>query len=142
MDITVNYDRHPAKSEYRSQAVDSDSTLRTNYNIASGEQKHTFNLDYLVTGQGSDMDTSSDANGGFINYYGNLLVSPRTIINAQIVNPAKFGAELGDICTFSSMPTTKAFNKTFSSIYYMITSIQRKSGTINCEFTNVTPGEQ
>jgi hypothetical protein len=146
MDMTVNYNRHPAKDEFRSQVTDSDSTLRTNYNIGSTEQKHVFDLDYLTTGQGSDLDCSgSDPNDGFMDYYGSLLVSPRILIKAQIVNPAKFNMELGDICTFSSMPTAKAFNKTFTASgdkYYMITSISRVSGSIDCEFTNVTPGEQ
>ena len=146
MDMTVNYNKHPANKDYRSQVTDSDSTLRTNYNIASTEQKHVFNLDYLITGQGSDLDCSgSDPNDGFMDYYGSLSVSPRIIIQAQIVNPAKFGVELGDICTFSSMPTAKAFNKTFTASgdkYYMITSITRTSGKITCEFINITPGEQ
>ena len=145
LDMTVNYNKHPAKNEYRSQVTDSDGTLRTNYNIASGEQKHTFNLDYLTTGQGSDLDCSgSDPNDGFMDYYGSLMVSPRIVVTATIVNPAKFSMELGDICTFSSMPTTKAFNKAWSADggYYMITSISRTSGSINCEFLNITPGEQ
>ena len=108
-------------------------------------QKFTFNLDYLTTGQGSDLDCSSgDPNDGFMNYYGSLSVSPRIIVKAKIVNPAKFGMELGDICTFSSMPTAKAFNKAWSADggYYMITSITRASGQLNCEFINITPGEQ
>ena len=146
MDMTVNYDKHPAKDEYRSQATDSDSTLRTNYNIGSSEQKHIFDLDYLTTGQGADLDCSSgDPNDGFMNYYGSLLVSPRILIKAEIVNPDKFTMELGDICSFSSMPTAKAFNKSFTASdtkYYMITASATKSGTIDGEFTNVTPGEQ
>ena len=146
MDMTVNYNKHPAKNEYRSQVTDNDSTLRTNYNIASGEQKFTFNLDYLTTGQGADLDCSSDdPNDGFMNYYGSLSVSPRIIVQAQIVNPAKFNMELGDICSFSSMPTDKAFNKSWTDSatkYYMITSITRSSGKITCKFINITPGEQ
>ena len=146
MDMTVNYNKHPAKNEYRSQVTDNDSTLRTNYNIASGEQKHTFNLEYLTTGQGSDLDCSgSDPNDGFMDYYGSLRVSPRIIVKARIVNPAKFTMELGDICTFSSMPTAKAFNKSWTdnaTKYYMITSITRASGQLDCEFINITPGEQ
>ena len=146
LDMTVNYNKHPAKNEYRSQATDSDGTLRTNYNVASGEQKHAFNLDYLTTGQGSNLecDSSANPNDGFMNYYGSLMVSPRIVVTAAIVNPAKFTMELGDICTFSSMPTTKAFNKAWSADggYYMITSISRTSGSINCQFINITPGEQ
>jgi len=145
MDITVNYNKHPAKNGYRSQVTDDDSTLRTNYNIASSEQKYVFNLDYLTSGQGADLDCSSDdPNDGFMNYYGSLSVSPRIIVKARVVNPAKFNMELGDICTFSSMPTTKAFNKAWSADggYYMVTSISRTSGRLDCEFINITPGEQ
>lgn len=146
MDITVNFNKHPAKDEYRSQATDNDSALRTKYNIASGEQKATFNLDYLTNGAGGDLDCSDDdPNDGFMNYYGNLSVSPRIIVDARVVNPAKFSMELGDICTFSSMSTAKAFNKSWTdsaSKYYMITSISRSLGRINCQFINVSPGEQ
>ena len=80
-----------------------------------------------------------------MNYYGSLSVSPRIIVQAQIVNPAKFNMELGDICSFSSMPTDKAFNKSWTDSatkYYMITSITRSSGKITCKFINITPGEQ
>ena len=146
MDITVNFNKHPAKDEYRSQATDSDSTLRTKYNIAATEQKHVFNLDYLTNGAGGDLDCSDDdPNDGFMNYYGNLSISPRVIVSADIVNPAKFNVEIGDICSFSSMPTDKAFNKSWTASdtkYYMITEISRSSGKISCTFTNVTKGEQ
>jgi hypothetical protein len=136
-DILVNYDLHPAKrSHYRSQVTASESTIRSNYNIATA-QVVNYNLDALVAGIGSDL-TPSSANAGFINYYGNLRSSPRVIIKAGIVNPTLFDMELGDICTFSSMLPSTAFNKSFSGAYFMVTSLTRNSGKLQAQFIEVS----
>tara|TARA_R110002012_G_scaffold196960_1_gene365470 strand:- start:126 stop:722 length:597 start_codon:yes stop_codon:yes gene_type:complete len=136
-DILVNYDPHPAKrSHYRSQTTASESTIRSNYNIATA-QVVNYNLDGLVGGIGSDL-TPSSANAGFINYYGNLRSSPRVILNAGIVNPTLFDMELGDICTFSSMLPSTAFNKSFSGAYFMVTSLTRNSGKLQVQFIEVS----
>ena len=95
------------------------------------------NLDMLIGGIGSDL-TPSTANTGFIDYYGNLRSSPRVIFSAEIVNPAKFNMEIGDICTFSSMLPSTAFNKSFSGAYFMVTSISRTLGRIQAQFTEVS----
>ena len=139
-DITVNFDKHPAKDTFRSQTTATDSTTRSNYNFATNEGKITINLDALVTGIGSDIDLSSnDPNDGFIEYYGNIRNQPRVIIRADVVNPAFFDMELGDIVSFGTMIPTKAFNKSFSSRFFMVTSLSRSSGRLNAEFFDVTP---
>ena len=136
-DILVNYDPHPAKRRnYRSQTTASESTIRSNYNIATA-QVVNYNLDALVAGIGSDL-TPSSANAGFIDYYGNLRSSPRVILNAGIVNPTLFDMELGDICTFSSMLPSTAFNKSFSGAYFMVTSLTRNSGKLQVQFIEVS----
>ena len=138
-DMTVNYDKHPAKDIYRSQATAANSTIRSNYNIATNEGKYIFNLDMLVTGQGADIDVSDDdPNDGFINYYGNLRINPRAIIRCDIVNPAFFDMELGDIVTIATMLPAKTFNKAFSSRHFMITSLTRSSGKLNIQMLDVT----
>ncbi len=136
-DVTINHDKHPAKSGYRSQTTASESTIRTNYNIASDEGKRQINLDALVGGIGSDL-TPTTPNAGFIDYYGNLLSEPRLIITANVENPAFFDMELGDICTLSTMIPTKGFNKSFSGLYFMVTSISRSSGKFRIELTEVS----
>lgn len=139
-DITVNFDKHPAKDTFRSQTTATDSTTRSNYNFATNEGKITINLDALVTGIGSDIDLSSnDPNDGFIEYYGNIRNQPRVIIRADVVNPAFFDMELGDIVSFGTMIPAKAFNKSFSSRFFMVTSLSRSSGRLNAEFFDVTP---
>ena len=139
-DITVNFNKHPAKNEYRSQTTDNDSTTRSNYNLSNDEGKKTVNLDYLTGNIGSDLTaTDNDPNDGFIEYYGNLSIQPRVMVNTSVVNPAKFNAELGDIVQFTNMPTSKFFNKTISSLYFMITSLSRSSGRIEIECMDVTP---
>jgi len=139
-DITVNHDKHPAKDSFRSQTTASDSTTRSNYNFATNEGKITQNLDALVSGIGSDITgASNNPNDGFIEYYGNLRNQPRVILRADVVNPGLFDMELGDICSFSSMIPTKAFNKSFSSRFFMVTSLSRSSGKLNAQFIDVTP---
>jgi len=139
-DITVNFNKHPALNVYRSQATATDSTTRSNYNLSNSDGKYTFNLDYLTSGQGADIDVSDDdPNDGFINYYGNLRLQPRVILQSTIVNPAHFDMELGDIVTFSNMIPSKAFNKSFSSRYFMVTALSRSSGKLDAEFLDVTP---
>ena len=139
-DITVNFNKHPALNIYRSQATATDSTTRSNYNLSNSDGKYTFNLDYLTSGQGADIDVSDDdPNDGFINYYGNLRLQPRVILQSTIVNPAHFDMELGDIVTFSNMIPSKAFNKSFSSRYFMVTALSRSSGKLDAEFLDVTP---
>ena len=138
-DITVNFNKHPALNVYRSQATATDSTTRSNYNLSNSDGKYTFNLDYLTSGQGADIDVSDDdPNDGFINYYGNLRLQPRVILQSTIVNPAHFDMELGDIVTFSNMIPSKAFNKSFSSRYFMVTALSRSSGKLDAEFLDVT----
>jgi len=136
-DVTVNYDKHPAKNSHRSQTTATESTIRTNYNIASDEGKRQIDLDALVGGIGSDL-TPSSANAGFINYYGNLLSEPRLIISANLENPSLYTMELGDICTLSNMIPTQGFGKSFSGLYFMVTQIQRSSGKIKIELTEVS----
>ena len=138
-DVTVNYNPHPARNEYRSQQTATDSTTRSKYNLASNEGKYTINLDILNSSIGDDITgAENDPNDGFIEYYGNLRNRPRVILSAEIVNPTLFDMELGDICTFSNMIPTKAFNMSFSSKYFMVTSLTRSSGKLQAEFTDVT----
>ena len=106
-------------------------------NDLNSEYNTDYNLDALVAGIGSDL-TPSSANAGFINYYGNLRSSPRVIIKAGIVNPTLFDMELGDICTFSSMIPSTAFNKSFSGAYFMVTSLTRNSGKLQAQFIEVS----
>lgn len=138
-DVTVNYNPHPARNEYRSQQTATDATTRSKYNLASNEGKYTINLDILNSSIGDDITgAENDPNDGFIEYYGNLRNRPRVILNAEVVNPTLFDMELGDICTFSNMIPTKAFNMSFSSKYFMVTSLTRSSGKLQAEFTDVT----
>ena len=107
--------------------------------MAKNEGKYTINLDILNSSIGDDITgAENDPNDGFIEYYGNLRNRPRVILSAEVVNPTLFDMELGDICTFSNMIPTKAFNMSFSSKYFMVTSLTRSSGKLQAEFTDVT----
>ena len=66
-DFTVNYQKHPATNDYRSQETFAVSSDRTKYNIATLEGKKTFNLDYLV--EQNDIQEQTNRNDSFINYY-------------------------------------------------------------------------
>ena len=139
--MTVNYDKHPAKdSNYRSQVFGNNSSARTKYNLTSNQGKKTVELDYLVTLPGDDITAAEEnPNDGFLNYYGNISTTPRTIIRANVVNPAHFDMEVGDITSFGSMIPTKAFNKSFSNRYFMAIELTRSSGSLQVTWIDVTP---
>lgn len=137
-DLTVNYEKHPALGTYMSSATDNDSTIRTNYNIASSENKIVHNLEMLVNNVDSDLD--DDPNDGYIAEVGHLQSNLRIVINCEIVNNYKgYTLEAGDIILFdNSNMHTKPFNLAWTNRYFMITSVSRKVGQTNIEALEVS----
>ncbi len=137
-DLTVNYEKHPALGTYMSSATDSDSTIRTNYNIGTSENKTVHNLDMLVNNVDSDLD--DDPNDGYIAEVGHLQSNLRVIVSCEIVNNYKgYTLEAGDVILFdNSNMNTKPFNLAWTNRYFMITSVSRKVGQTNIEALEVS----
>ena len=137
-DITVNYVKHPALGTYISSATDNDSTIRTNYNIGSSENKIVHNLDMLVDNVDTDLD--DDPNDGYIADVGHLQSNLRIVVNCEIVNNYKgYTLEAGDIILFdNSNMNTKPFNLAWTNRYFMITSVSRAIGKTSVEALEVS----
>lgn len=99
-DFTVNYQKHPATDDYRSQETFAVSADRTKYNISSLEGKKTFNLDYLT--DQDDVQEQTDPNDSFINYYHNILGTPKLIMSFTIVSLEYLTLEVGSVINFDN----------------------------------------
>ena len=129
----VNYEKHPATDEYRSQEIFEVSSDRTKYNIGSLENIKTFNLDYLV--EQNDVQEQTNPNDSFINYYHNLLGTPKLIIGFTIVHPKYYDLEVGSIINFdnANMYPSIPFGVSngWSDLKFMITKTGRTIGKIS-----------
>ena len=129
----VNYQKHPATDEYRSQETFEVSSDRTKYNIGSLENIKTFNLDYLV--EQNDVQEQTNPNDSFINYYHNLLGTPKLIISFTIVHPKYYDLEVGSVINFdnTNMYPSIPFGVSngWSDLKFMITKTGRTIGKIS-----------
>ena len=117
----IRYQKHPAEGKYMSsetyQSGGSD-TIRDRWNILTKENIREIKLDALVDDDGGDMQNFAD-------YYFDIFGDIKIIIGGEIVNPAKWGVEVGDIVTFTDL-TLKAYNTDLgASDYFMITDLTR-----------------
>ncbi len=118
--MNVNYEKHPAKSSYISEDEYSASgSVRADYNIKTKENIQQVKLDALV-------ETPSGGVQDFADYYFQLYGNDvKIFMSGEIVNPAKWGVEVGDIVTFTGL-TLKAYNTDLgASNYFMITDLTR-----------------
>ena len=129
----VNYEKHPATDEYRSQETFEVTSDRDKYNIEPLENIKTFNLDYLV--EQNDVQEQTNPNDSFINYYHNLLGTPKLIIGFTIVHPKYYDLEVGSIINFdnTNMYPSIPFGVSngWSDLKFMITKTGRTIGKIS-----------
>jgi len=139
----VNYEKHPGNNTYIKSQTSSNDTSRTNFNIATKENISQVNLDYLVSnGAGTvgatDLTTGSP-NDGFANYYGYLVSNVKLLVEADIVNPALIGIEVGDIVKFDNtdMYPEKAFASDWTNKAFMVVGVTRRLGKLSARFREV-----
>ena len=129
----VNYEKHPATDEYRSQETFEVSSDRTKYNIGSLENIKTFNLDYLV--EQNDVQEQTNPNDSFINYYHNILGTPKLIISFTIVSPKYYDLEVGSVINFDNTDMHPSIpfgiSNGWSDLQFMITKTGRTIGKIS-----------
>ncbi len=129
--MIVNNHLHPAESgRYYNSVTATNTATRAKYNLGAKEGIKTESLDINV----GTIPTSpnSDCNADFYSYYNNLIGEIKTIIQCDVVNPAK-GCQLetGDIVTFTDMPV-EMFGTNFStSTYFMIVETKRSPGKVS-----------
>jgi len=139
----VNFEKHPGNGTYVHTQTSTNGTSRTNYNIAAKENIKQINLDYLVangagTAGATDL-TGGSVNDGFANYYGFLSSNVKTVVDADIINPAHIGIEIGDIAVFnnSDMYPEKAFGAAWTDKAFMAVSVARTPGKLSVRFREV-----
>ena len=99
--MDINYDKHPAENRYITSVSSSDSTQRTNWNIAAKENKQQINLDAYVSPT-VPTTSSSNPNDDFYSYYSAIFGSIGFTVSGTIINPAFYAMEVGDFIDFSN----------------------------------------
>jgi len=114
-----NYQRHPAdEKRYLGQNQKVNGNI-SYYNLGSLENIIEQDLDFITdTG---DVDE-------LLTYYDNISGEPKALVKCDILNPAKWALQVGDIAQFTGM-AYEPYGKTWSSIYFM------------CVRTNITPNK-
>ena len=126
--MSIQYDRHPAKDSYQKTNVYYDNSVRDKFNIQAKENIKEVKLDALVTT--GLPDTDSDGNNSFIgqfwDHYKRIFGDIKIIISAKVVNPEKFGLEVGDIISFTNLGIKALNTELTSTKYFIITKLTTK----------------
>ena len=137
--MNINYQKHPSESRYIVSVDSTNSTTRTNYNIASAENKTQVNLDTYISPT-IPTSPSSNPNDDWYTYYDNIFGEVKGIVSGKIINPKFFNHDdngdllgIGSKVSFADMHPEKLFGKDFSNLIFIITDFKRSPGTI--EFT-------
>ena len=133
--MNINYRKHPTGKRYGLKKTASSTTARTNYNINSKENVLDINLDAYINPVITEYDSSTlvenaNPNDNFFAYYYNIIGVPRIEISGNIVNTKFYNIDVGDLVNFSNMYPKKVFNEAYTNKVFMITSINRKVGTV------------
>ncbi len=131
---TYNYNRHPADNHYIDSETITNSTARSNYNIATDENASVVNLDFLIDCNNSPDTVYDSVNDDLPNesiacYYDNIQGSPKVLVSTTIVNPAKFDLEVGDKVQFSDADVLP-FGMTWANAYFMIVETRRTTQSL------------
>ena len=89
--VTYNYDKHPAKGTYLTGSTTQDTTTKGTYDFGDNDGVATFNLDWVNETRGP------------VNLI-NLFKYQRMTAQCEILEPAKWTLEIGDVITFSDPP--------------------------------------
>jgi hypothetical protein len=153
--LLVNYKKHPAENEYLLQDTFTAST-HTNIFGDADVQKQEINLDLLYD---SVEDVVGSRNSSWINFRKSLFGEYKTIVNATLVNPEKYGMlQVGDYIDFGeitfeelgspfseisdtfdsfvAMPT-RLFKDAWSGKKFIITNLKRKVGKVSVQCREV-----
>ncbi len=130
--MDVNYEKHPTGSGYVTTQNCSNSSSRVKYNIKSAENKKSVDLDAYVSPV-IPASPSSNPNDDFYTYYDKIFGSIKLIVSCDIVNPAFYALEVGDVIEFNENnmypPTPMGHNSgTWDGLKMMITSTNRTLG--------------
>lgn len=129
--LDINYKKHPDPNHNKYVVLKncSNNISKAEYVINSKENKKSINLDTYVAPE-IPASPSSTPNNDFYSYYNNIDGKLRIKITSSIINPKYFNINVGNTMTFTNMHPKKLFNKNFTNVVFMITSINRKIGAL------------
>ena len=107
-----NYDKHAATNAYLTGSSTTDTTTQSAYGFNANDNVITFNNDW-VNNNTAALNTLK------------LYKYPRVVASCEILNPAWFKLELGDIVRFTDPPSDFRFRgDDYDDYYFRITSTQ------------------
>ena len=142
--MDISYNKHPADNNYVTAVSPYAATTRTDYNIQAKENIADVKLDAYVSPAITAYDDSpnvstASANDDFFAYY--YYVSGRVVLLASFTLKTRkyFNLESGDIVLYggNKLPYAKT-TANMTSIYFMITNIQRGMGSMKIEMRQVS----
>ena len=137
--MTIFSEKHPAEGRYfATSGAINNSTPRTNwFEGSSYVNKMQVNLDYLVANVGAAY--GGNKNDDFVDWYGNFFGDVKMTISLNVINPAFYYMEVGDIVAFTngSMSPVKAFASEWTNLLFVITSISRSVGNLKVDLYEV-----
>ena len=133
--MSINYEKHPTDSGYVTTQTSSNSASRVSFNIKSAENINNVNLDAYVLPT-VPATPSSNPNDDFYTYYDNIFGSLKLIVSCDIVNPAFYSLEVGDVIEFDENnmypPSPMGHNSgTWNNLKMMIISLNRTIGRMS-----------
>lgn len=133
--MSINYEKHPTNNGYVTTQTSSNSASRVSFNIKSAENINNVDLDAYVSPT-VPATPSSNPNDDFYTYYDNIFGSLKLIVSCDIVNPAFYSLEVGDIIEFDENnmypPSPMGHNSgTWNNLKMMIITLNRTIGRMS-----------
>jgi len=132
--MDIEYQKHPAINGYMEKVTASNSTSISDLAVGTNENKKTARLNALVSAPASS--PSSNPNDDYYTYKDNLFGRQKIEISASIINHAFYGIDVGDFVAFNTMPVNP-FGENWSGKNFIVVSVQRTLGKLNCKFREV-----
>ena len=132
--MEIDYEKHPAESKYLTSQTSTNSTARTNWNIQSKENVKQVKLDAYVS-PAIPTTPDSNPNDDFYTYYDNVFGDIKLMVSGEIINPAFYDIEVGDIVSFdnSNIYPEKPFgynSGSWTNLFFMVTELKRSQGKL------------
>jgi len=126
--MDIEYEKHPVSNKgYVSKVEATNSSNVTAYNVGSNENKRTVRLNALVSAPAATPSTGN-VNDDYYTYFDNIF-SQKLIVSFSIVNQDFYDIDIGDFVAFGNVGTN-AFGSSFSGKDFIVTSINRKLGSL------------
>lgn len=128
---TYNYIRHPAQEGvFLDWEEYTNSTARTAYNIATGENEDSKDLEFVTADVIYNVLSDTLPNDCIALYYDNINASPKVAVDFDLKNYGKSAMECGDIIKFNDGNITP-FGHAWADLYFMIVELRRGKGNIS-----------